>query len=164
MSQIVLFIFQLPYFLQKRVWTWSMSSLRNSALKRGMFKPSKMCITREIIDKMRPYQIFKIFKIFFDNNFKFLKSDTPSCFAFISVPLYHTEKLLYSRRSYGSLLSNEICPSLLTCLSWEKLKTKNGTLFFGHHVRKSFWYQWDFFFAKGNKTHVKKGKIDWLIY
>ena len=82
--------------------------LRNSALKRGMFKPSKMCITREIIDKMRPYQIFKILKIFFDNNFKILKSDTPSCFAYISVPLYHTEKLLYSRRSYVSLLSKEI--------------------------------------------------------
>ena len=45
-----------------------------------------------------------------------LKSDTLFYSAYISAPKYCTEKFLYSRRSYGSHLSNELCPSFLACL------------------------------------------------
>ena len=47
--------------------------------------------------------------------FKFLESDIPFCFAYISASWYRTEMFLYSRRSYGFPLSNEILTSLLVC-------------------------------------------------
>ena len=50
------------------------------------------------------------------HHFKFLKSDTPYHFAYISASQYGTEMFLYSRQSYKSHLSNEICLSHLACL------------------------------------------------
>ena len=87
--------------------------LTKSTLKEDISQPPRMFIAREIMHKSRQYQISR-HKIFQYSNI--LKSDTPFYFTYISAPEYRTEKFLYSRRSYGSHLSNELCPSLLACL------------------------------------------------
>ena len=68
----------------------------------------------EIKEKHYETSDFKTIRL--SNIQTFLKSDTPFQFAYISAPEHCTEKFLYSRRSYGSHLSNELCPSLLACL------------------------------------------------
>ena len=117
-----------------------------------MFQSSKIFIAREIMHKSRQYQISRYQII---NNFKkFLKSDTPYCFAYISAPLYHTEKFLYSRQSYGSHLLNELCPSLLLCLQIEKFCKTCGSFFYGHSRTRECWHSWllgkkeNYFFQK----------------
>ena len=112
-----------------------------------MSQSSKIFIAREIMHKSRQYQISRYQII---NNFKFLKSDTPFCFAYISAPLYRTEKFLYSRQSYGSHLSNELCPSLLAYLQLEKFSKKCGAFFSGHpvyvqHISGKFHIQGDYY-------------------
>ena len=82
-SHIVLLIFLLPYVLQK--WDWTL----NMPLKWDMSQSSKIFIAREIMHKSRQYQISRYYII---DNFKFLKSDTPYCFAYISAPWYHSQR------------------------------------------------------------------------
>ena len=89
--------------------------LNMSPLKSYVYQPPKTFIAREIIHKFRQYQISR-YKIV-----HYFKSYTPYCFAYISAPWYRTKMFLYSRRSYSSDLSIEICPSLLACLLPEKL-------------------------------------------
>ena len=71
-----------------------------------------------------------------------MKLDTPFCFAYISAPLYRTEKVLYSSQSYGSHFLNELCPSLLLCLQIEKLCKTCGSFFYGHPRTRECWHSW----------------------
>ena len=98
--------------------------LRMSPLKWDISQPSKMVIDREFMYESQWYQISK-YQI--AHYFKYLKSDTPYCFAYISLSWYRTEMFLYSRESYGSNLSNEICASILSCFQSEKLRKKCGS-------------------------------------
>ena len=60
---------------------------------RNVSPPAKMVIARKISNKFRKYQI---------HHFKFLKSDTPYCSAYIWVPWYRAEIFLFSRqRKWG---------------------------------------------------------------
>ena len=45
-----------------------------------------------------------------------------------------------------------------------EIKNKKWDTFFWTPCKKIILISVKNFFAKGNKTHVKKGKIDWLIY
>ena len=81
--------------------------------KEGCIPSSKMVIARKIMNKSWRYHISRYQII---HHFKFLKSDTPYHFAYISASQYGTEMFLYSRQSYKSHLSNEICLSHLACL------------------------------------------------
>ena len=67
------------------------------------------------------------FKIADCSLFHILKIWYPIIFSLY--PWYHTEKFLYSRRSYGPHLSNKLCPSLLGCL-WPDNLSKNCGAFF----------------------------------
>ena len=59
--------------------------LRMSPLKCDMSQPYKMFIAREIMHKSWRYQTQRI-DIRLTFYFKFLKSDSPYCFAYISAP------------------------------------------------------------------------------
>ena len=96
-----------------------------------MSQPSKMFIARETLHKSWQYQISRHQFFQFSN---ILKSYTPFYFTYISAPKNRTEKFLYSRRSYGSHLSNELCPRLLAYLQPEKLSKNCGAFFSGHPV------------------------------
>ena len=96
-----------------------------------MSQPSKMFIARETLHKSWQYQISRHQFFQFSN---ILKSYTPFYFTYISAPENRTEKFLYSRRSYGSHLPNELCPRLLAYLQPEKLSKNCGAFFSGHPV------------------------------
>ena len=130
MPHIVLFLFRLPY-IYRNGFELSACLTSMSSLKWDMSQPSKLFIARETMHKSRQYQIS------IHQNFQYsntLKSDTPFQFNYISASKYCTEKFLYSRKSYGSHLSNELCPSLLACLQPEKLSKNCCAFFSGHPV------------------------------
>ena len=102
-------------------WVELEACMRMSALKCDMSQPSKIFIARENMHKSQQYQISRYQIV---NDFKFLKSDTPYCFAYISAPFYRTEKFLYSRQSYESHLLNKLCPSMSQPSSIFVTKTK----------------------------------------
>ena len=92
----------LPYVVQKWDWIWNMSlnGICPSLLRCSMHKSWHNQI-------LRNYNF---------NYFKFLKSDTPYCFAHNWAPWYPTKMFLFSRWSYRYHLSNVICPSHLVCV------------------------------------------------
>ena len=49
--------------------------------------------------------------------------------------MHQSRQYQFSRRSYGSHLFNEICPSFLGCLWSEKLSKNYGSFFYGHPVQ-----------------------------
>ena len=92
-----------------------------------MPQPSKMIIARKKLCINRSSIRFQDTKIV--QHLNILRYDTPFQFAYISAPEYRTEKFLYSRRSYESHLSNELCPSFLACLQPEKLSENCDSFF-----------------------------------
>ena len=68
--------------------------LRMSPLKWDISQPSKMVIDREFMYESQWYQISKCQIAHY---FQYLKSDTPYCFAYISLSWQRTEMFLYSR-------------------------------------------------------------------
>ena len=82
---------------------------------------------------------YHILKFWNNEQSNILKSDTPYCFAYISPFWYRTKMFLYSRESYGSHLSNEICTSLLPCLEQKKLSKNCGSF---HTIEDINWCLW----------------------